>query len=523
MASQEGLVPVRKDDLPSEIPRGRARAPSGRSKSRLSPRTTQLSKDKESRVDAKFEENDTNSLNFYRKNWWMSLELARRQFTDLKIKLQAHYNAVFGAEMPPGPGNNGHGMTRVVRTLGVALYDSIWAFYSILVILWRLVWSFIPTPVYILLVMLLLLQIFAVFYTAPTNAILDTFCQYKLPIVSDKTCNSWDPHWPPFDSRKLSIANITGPLDNFLQSRDRTLSNELPSYLDRIQSVIRGYRSSLPQSGYSVKEQDDFGKLFSNFIDQAREASELAIQFNIAFDGTIAYHAIDTSFIVLRLRRDGILVPNHPGVLERAIRRLSTWYLVYLPWGLRPPHSTIGLSTEVRSVSSMVTHVCEMRKRLQNIVELIRGLRTVLSSLETTSELIQKHQVQFKTSSKDKAFQADSKAVRWISWIIDRVRGKKFERWQLERQEEWVANIDFNDFEVKTMFWSRAEAEIGQAYHSSIRLQDLLADEECNKRVGRTLNDAVMEIAMSLDIGIEQQAFRDSRFDKYRTNKPTAK
>ncbi|KAL8657098.1 MAG: hypothetical protein Q9226_002250 [Calogaya cf. arnoldii] len=243
--------------------------------------------------------------------------------------------------------------------------------------------------------------------------------------------------------------------------------------------VVRGYRVSLPGSALPNKDKEELRKLFSKFIDTSKDAVELAQTFNVQFDGAIDYHITNTNYVIRRLRNDGILDPVHNGILIRAMGWLNSWYLLYLPWGRQPFHTT-DLSTEVRSVALIIDHVGVIKGRLRYVIELVIALQIATDSLTEVTDTVEDRFAELRAAIKEDTVRADGGALRRI--------GNR----------------------------STTKNDLSAVYIRSGILKESLITREKNLKEGVELKDIVTQIAKSVEDSIKAL---EANLGSFRTEK----
>ncbi|KAL8730094.1 MAG: hypothetical protein Q9166_004293 [cf. Caloplaca sp. 2 TL-2023] len=347
-------------------------------------------------------------------------------------------------------------------------------------------------------------------YTITSEAFLDGFCQYKLPIVRGMICSDRDRDQLSGYNGNSTTVNLSKPLDKLLQSKEKTIAYELPFYLAHYESTVRGFRVSLPESGYSATDQEYFREEFTKFIDQSKYAIMTAQKFHVHMVRTINSHISDTKYVVQRLQDDGILSPSpkaHEGVLAWIMEWLNSYHLVYLPMGIEPFQVT-DISTNVRSVSIMEKHMRGMKKRLSDDIDLVLAVRNAMNTLGQTSEDIGDHIAVCKSENSRDHSLAEGKSLQWIG---ENVWGKSYENYQLNPRTKWLGTMGplFSDV-IK--FLILAEHELTLAY---LVCQDFLERLEVEGRAaksGRDLPDWVKQQANELDDGIKDLEARMKAF-----------
>ncbi|KAL8782340.1 MAG: hypothetical protein Q9213_005461 [Squamulea squamosa] len=441
-----------------------------------------------------------------RKRWRTSSRLSRRQFKDLMIKLRAHYNTMSGLQMFAEPGSIRRRGTETVRNLNAAMHDILRDTSSIVSILWSFLWFFLYWPLMFLAATLFLLQSFATGYTVTSEAYLNNFCQYKLPIVRDIVCSDWDQYQRPAHNGNLTTVSLTQPLDNLLQDEEINLAYRLPSYLAEYESRVRGFRVSLPESGYSTSDQEFFREKFTRYIDQSKFTVLISQQFYVHMVGTINYHISNTKSVTHSLHTNGILSPAPNTILPRLMTWLNSWYLVYLPVGIEP-FQTTDISTNVRSISLMKEHIRVMKARLRKDIDLVITTKNGIGSLGQTSEEIEDY-IGTRKSEIDQDNYADGKSFQQIG---EKIWGKSYQSHQVELRIKWLDSMG-SSFADMMKFLDMAETDFSLAYIVCQDFFEMLELAERTVEYGGEVPEWAKRMAETLDQGIKTLEVRMKSF-----------
>ena len=166
-----------------------------------------------------------------------------------------------------------------------------------LYIVWT--WFVMRWPICIVLAKWLFLQDIAITYTITSNAFLSGFCQYRLPIMRDWMCSSWNEFANYRDLASATTTKIINQsFDNILQNTKKTMLYKLLFFISRYQTTIRFFRVSLPKSKYASKNQLFFESKFSKFIDLSNYTIVNAQLFHIHIIDTINSHVSNTKYVM---------------------------------------------------------------------------------------------------------------------------------------------------------------------------------------------------------------------------------
>ena len=195
----------------------------------------------------------------------------------------------------------------------VAILDFLWVSSQDLWLILRfqahILWVLLRWPLLGIFAGLFCLQLLAVSYTVTSSTFLSSFCRKDLPIVRDWVCSAWDESVSD-NSSSAGFDTLNQPFEAILQSRERTISYELPFYISQYESKIRSYRNALPESEYTSADQTFFRQAFDNIIDDYNEAIPAAQIFHAHMVGTINTHITDTTYVVDQLESEGSLSPQ---------------------------------------------------------------------------------------------------------------------------------------------------------------------------------------------------------------------
>lgn len=120
----------------------------------------------------------------------------------------------------------------MVLSVVQSLWDGLVDAWSIFRVLFRMVWYLLRWPIILFLVLWMCLQALAIGYTVTSTVFLSNFCEYKLPIIRNWVCSSWDQR-QTIGLQELSgpTANLNHPFESVIKSSNTELSFRLPYYL----------------------------------------------------------------------------------------------------------------------------------------------------------------------------------------------------------------------------------------------------------------------------------------------------
>ncbi|KAI4264160.1 MAG: hypothetical protein L6R42_000724 [Xanthoria sp. 1 TBL-2021] len=466
----------------------------------LSWNTMALSRGVQNRVNTKISNvrGRQGSLASARKRWWITSALSRRQVTDLKIKLRAHYNNAPWIQGLWEPQNVGTWSKKVACFLIAALRDTVRDLISVFLILWSFLWPLIRWPCFLFVAVLLCLQILAMAYTATSETFLSSFCRYRLPIVRDLICREQD---LLFNNQVTPVMNLNQPFNRILESKDKTISYELPHYLQRYETGVRKLRATLPEAEYNAADEDFFHTKYSFLIDQCGHATTSSQNFHSHITGTINSLVSDTRYVMGKLDAYGFLghsPVDRDGFMARMMAWLNSYYLVYLPVGIEPFQQS-SVQANIDSFWLIQEHLQGILDRLQRDIDLILVLQEAMLQLVETSEAIFNHVSLCKTKNMHKKL-LKSGVLRWTNDIL---WGQTLEDYQIGQRDKWLDHTA-PVFEEAITFLGQAVHELTSARQTCQFIIRRVESEGRAAKYGRGVSEWVREQVRELDDGLDE-------------------
>ena len=362
------------------------------------------------------------------------------------------------------------------------------------------------------------LNLFATIYTVTHESFLKTFCPKQLPVVRSLLCSSWDQH----QSQRSSSADITAqpglnlPFKDYLDDGNSTLSYELPYYLAHLESSIRAFRASLPESEYPQEEQQIFYKEFSTYIEHSDNATTHAQDFYYHIMNTIQLHVSDTNWLVRKLDSTGFSKVSVPvdGPLAKSMAFFQSYYMVYLINGIEPFRER-GLQISLEATDLMRAHFSEMSERLLTAVRTIISLQQTLGDLSTDSEAIQKH---ISRCTADDKMASRNRSRSW-AYLTRTLLWRTQSQYQMDQQRQWLEDLQ-SVVKYATAFLTKVAKEFDIGRRACLSLVEQLADQGQGAKAGWSVSNWVHKQAEELSSGIEDIEFQLKNFkvEKMRFN-----
>ena len=151
---------------------------------------------------------------------------------------------------------------------------------------WRWGWPIVRWPLVILVTFLVALNAIAFSYTVTHEAFLDNFCVKELPLVRDWMCSIWDNRLQLGKGIVEGTGRFTDPLEHLLRRNGSVSSYMLPHILGRYETIVRSIRVNLPLSQYSVIDQANLRRWFTEFINQSGVTIRGSQEFHSHMMGT---------------------------------------------------------------------------------------------------------------------------------------------------------------------------------------------------------------------------------------------
>ena len=370
------------------------------------------------------------------------------------------------------------------------------------------------------LVTIVLLNSFAAVYSFCAGNVLDTFCPKKLPVLRNWICDSWDALQ---DSRELTVpakSTISPVYLHYLESEDSTISYKLPHYLSLWEQAIRSFRASLPESEYSIDEQERFHALFTTYIQESIRTTKDAHLFYAHITGTVNHHVSDTRWLVQKLQDHGLsdnitLYVNGP--LAQSMQFFNDHKMVYLPLGLQPFQQNVKQHSTLTALDLMKAHVGAIMQRLSDDIMMINVLQQSLHDLALSSDEIRYQ------ASRLYAENRKASVVLTPSWwdFLSNSLQYRLDKYTIDRQRAWLQDLR----PVVQDFAGRLRIMATEFEHTALLCRDLrerLYLEGRAARYGWEASDWIAEQARELTDGFTDlqsglQNFKEEkiRFDEH--------
>ena len=355
------------------------------------------------------------------------------------------------------------------------------------------------------------LNLFATAYTVTHDSFLNTFCPKKLPIVRDMLCSDWDELQLHRAAGEFESGHINEPFTAYLQNGNRTLSYELPYYLSHIESIIRSFRATLPESEYSAIEQEEFREQFTAYIDHSSVTVVAAQHFYAHIMGTIQLHVSDTNWLVRKLNTTGFssnVTLHINGPLAQSMEFLESHHMVYLIGGLEPFKKDVLQATTIEAAQIMKAHVGAMSERLMHDVRMIHALQSAIVDLAIISEVIQRHVSRCTSESKKESMDRYNNAWAHLTKHLSR---STFSDYQIEQREKWLNDMR-PIFKGVTEFLYQVASEFETARLSCLQFEERLQLEGRAAKYGWDVQDWVLEQEKEMAVGIDDLQFQLKNF-----------
>lgn len=444
-----------------------------------------------------------------RKEWRASLALYRRQTKDLKIKLQAHYQALSGIQLFRERTIVGSALETLGKNMLAIIRDVVRDTWSIFGIFSQVAWLVLRWPFCLLLAGWFFLQIMAIIYTAGTNVFLASFCQHRLPFVRNWACSSWD-ELQRHRHQSQSVAGLNDPLDNILHSDDKSMSFKLPHQISHYQTRARSLRARLPETHYPASDQKFFLGKLTEFIDLTMPTISNAQFFHAHMVGTIKYHVSNGNYVVQTIDDGKPLAAtsaltatsvSDDSLLVRGMTWLDSWYMIYLPVGIEPIQETSlqVYKTQTFGNQLMRDHLTTMGRRIQQDIELVVSLQSKLLALGSVAYEIEHHVSKVVENNEKDESNRGNKVLLWLKNTLHR---QSYEDKQIDRRNTWLG-IMGPEFGDAGEFLIKASTQLGDAHAACSELIEKLEWEEVAATYGQDASDFIFQQSYQLSLGLE--------------------
>lgn len=235
---------------------------------------------------------------------------------------------------------------------------------------------------------LFIVQIIALVYTARSNTFFVAFCEQKLPHLRHWGCSDYD---KLSNMKSGNIEDIHEPFAEMF-----TISNisfTLPYWLSKWEMNIRILRASLPTSELSKEDQLTLRAEFTEYIALSYDVLDAAQFHENHVTGTIKRLISGSRALTIRFEYAGLLQPlamgtaAKDGILTIGMEWLYTRNLVFLPIGIEPFREGWS-STGTNAISQMETFIRTVGSRIEQDISETNALQEKLNALRDVSSRI---------------------------------------------------------------------------------------------------------------------------------------